>query len=83
MSTKKANRSNETKRQLLIIVGLLAATYLFATWAIDSGSIFGYILSFTGLYYAVHLTKQFIKSQFFNNDKKPKAKPAKKATKRK
>jgi hypothetical protein len=53
------------------------AVYIFALWAIDSGSLWVYALTFAALYYTVHFYRLFIRNKFFNNDKTRKAKPAK------
>lgn len=38
-----------------------AMTYGFASWAIDSGSLWHYLFSFISFYYATYFIKQFIK----------------------
>lgn len=53
------------------------ATYVFALWAIDSGSLWVYALTFASLYYSVYFLKQFVTQRFFNNVKSSKAKSAK------
>jgi hypothetical protein len=53
------------------------AVYTFALWAIDSGSLWIYALTFAALYYTVHFYRLFIRNKFFNNDKSRKTKPAK------
>jgi hypothetical protein len=50
------------------------AVYVFALWAIDSGSLWVYGLMFAALYYAVHFFRLFIRNKFFNNDKTRKTK---------
>jgi hypothetical protein len=45
------------------------AVYVFALWAIDSGSLWIYGLTFAALYYTVHYFRLFIRNKFFNNDK--------------
>jgi hypothetical protein len=51
----------------------LVAVYVFALWAIDSGSLWVYGFTFTALYYVVHFFRLFIRSKFLNNDKTRKA----------
>ena len=50
------------------------AVYVFALWAIDSGSLWVYGLTFVALYYTVHYFRLFIRNKFFNNDKTRKTK---------
>lgn len=55
----------------------LVATYVVGLWAIDSGSLWVYALTFTALYYTIHFYRLFIRNKFFNNDKPTKARTAK------
>lgn len=59
-----------------LVLGTISAisTYIFALWAIDSGSLWVYALTFAALYYTLHFYRLFIGNKFFNNDKKSKAK---------
>jgi hypothetical protein len=52
------------------------AVYVFALWAIDSGSLWVYALSFASVYYTIHFYRLFIQNKFFNNDKPSKARTA-------
>lgn len=71
MAKKSTNHSNPYKDLVIGLIALLAS-YGFASWAIDSGSIWHYIFAFVSLYYAVHFIKLAIKNKYFNNDKKRK-----------
>jgi hypothetical protein len=55
-----------------LLYGLASAlmVYVFALWAIDSGSLWVYAFTFTALYFTIHYFRLFIKNKFFkNNDK--------------
>lgn len=52
------------------------AVYVFALWAIDSGSLWVYGFTFAALYYTIHFFRLFIQNKFFNNDKTRKTKQA-------
>jgi hypothetical protein len=59
-----------------LLYGLVSAlmVYVFALWAIDSGSLWVYTFTFAALYFTVHYLKLFLKNKFFkNNDKTRKA----------
>jgi hypothetical protein len=43
--------------------------YVFALWAIDSGNLWVYGLTFASVYYTVHYYRLFLRNKFFNNDK--------------
>lgn len=45
-------------------IATLCVTYILASWAIDSGRIFAYVLSFIGTYYSLHFSKEAIKNFF-------------------
>lgn len=42
------------------------AVYVFALWAIDSGSLWVYALTFASVYYTVHFYRLFLRNKFFN-----------------
>jgi hypothetical protein len=62
---------------ILFAITALFATYILALWAIDSGSLLVYALTFGSLYTSVHFMKLFIRLKFFNNDKTAKARSSK------
>jgi hypothetical protein len=45
------------------------AVYVFALWAIDSGNLWVYALSFASVYYTIHFYRLFLRNKFFNNRK--------------
>lgn len=45
------------------------AVYVFALWAIDSGSLWVYGLTFAAVYYTAHYYRLFFKNKFFNKGK--------------
>jgi hypothetical protein len=42
------------------------AVYVFALWAIDSGSLWVYALTFASVYYTIHFYRLFLRNKFFN-----------------
>lgn len=87
-TTSKTNRTKATSKTASVDVAVdfkdlfygtisAIATYVFALWAIDSGSLWIYAFMFAALYYTVHFYRLFIRNKFFNNDKSRKAKTAK------
>jgi hypothetical protein len=59
-----------------LFYGTISASmvYVFALWAIDSGSLWVYGFTFAAVYYTAHFFRLFIKSKLQNNDKARKAK---------
>lgn len=77
MAKSKSQEIMKDPRASFVISLLLFITsYVFVSWAIDSGVMLWYILTFVALYYAFSYLKKFIKLQFFNNGKSRKAKKA-------
>jgi hypothetical protein len=82
-TTRSTDMSETTKSESADIKNLFygtmsaIATYVFASWAIDSGSLWVYALMFASVYYTGHFYRLFIKYKFFNNDKTAKARSAK------
>ena len=58
--------ANPAFMQLAYALFAAAITYGFASWAIDSGSLWLYLASFVGLYLVVSYIKSFVKLQFFS-----------------
>lgn len=54
------------------------AFYIFGIWAIDSGSLWVYALTFTALYGILYFYTAFIRNRFFPGSKPAKAKVSKK-----
>ncbi len=70
MLKKVVNRHKDNALFNLVLgVVLLAVCYGFGSWAIDSGSLWHYALSFVSFYFAVHYTKMAIKGWLKTNGK--------------
>jgi len=84
MSKKKPSSAEQASNVRLATLAMisLVLSYGFISLAIEKGSILSYIFSFVAFYYSIHYIKQFIKDQFFNNDKKPRARKTSKSSKR-
>ena len=46
--------SYTTKTRVIIIIVSLVLTYIFASWAIDSGSLVAHVLAYLSVYSAVY-----------------------------
>lgn len=79
---KKAKAGNEHFQNLAYALFAVAMAYAFASWAIDSGSLWMYLFAYISIYFAVSYTNRFIRAKFFNNDKSRKASKSKKKTRR-
>jgi hypothetical protein len=78
VSTSKVNTSQTSTtttdyKDLFYGTVSALAVYVFALWAIDSGSLWVYSFTFAAVYYTVHFFRLFIRSKFLNNDKTRKA----------
>lgn len=73
MAKSKKVNSVDSLQVLVRATLTIGACYIAVSWAIDSGSMLSYALSFVLIYYSVRFTKQFVKVQFNNNEKKSKA----------
>ena len=74
--TKKTVQTDKQNPRASLLLGsiLLLLSYVFISWAIDSGVLWWYIFTFVALYYAISHLKKFVKLQYFNNGKSKKAK---------
>lgn len=84
MATKKKEKTVEkvvarrtATTNILFAVTALFAAYVLGSWAIDSGSLIVYAITFGSLYASFYYLKLFIRLKFFNNDKTAKARSAK------
>jgi hypothetical protein len=69
-SSKVASNANTVDYKDLFYGTMSAiAVYVFALWAIDSGNLWVYGLTFASVYYTVHYYRLFLRNKFFNNDK--------------
>jgi len=62
---KKKQTSNDWKGwviPLTVAIVVLGLTYAVVSWAIDSGRILAYILTFVGLYFGLHYLKEAVKN---------------------
>jgi uncharacterized membrane protein YwzB len=57
-----------TKTRLIIIIVSLVLTYIFASWAIDSGSLVAHVLAYLSVYSAVYFVISMFKRR--SNDLK-------------
>ncbi|MDO8265937.1 MAG: hypothetical protein Q7T41_03270 [Candidatus Saccharibacteria bacterium] len=57
-----------TKTRVIIIIVSLVLTYIFASWAIDSGSLVAHVLAYLSVYSAVYFVISMFKRR--NNDLK-------------
>lgn len=76
MSKDQSKAKKEFKYFVLGLV-LSAVAYVLASWAIDSGSMLVYALTFLAVFYAIKFYSVFIRVVFFKNDK---AKPARRSS---
>lgn len=73
MAEKKTNNKEENNLMNLgFAILALAACYGFASWAIDSGSLWHYGFSFVSFYFFVHYIKLVIKGWMKSNGKSKK-----------
>ena len=61
----------------LFVVTALLAAYILGSWAIDSGSLIVYAITFGAMYACFYYLKLLFEAMFFNNDKPAKARSAK------
>lgn len=71
---EKSTIDNTATTNALFAVTSLIAAYVLGTWAIDSGSLIVYGLTFGAVYAFFYYSKLFIRVTFFNNDESTKAK---------
>ena len=68
-SPNKKQLSTSPYQNLGLAVISCIAFYGFGSWAIDSGSIWHYVLMFASMYFAFVYFKKFFMEKFFKNDK--------------
>ena len=65
---EKKKKQLESKQSSLKMLGFsiiaLVWTYIFASWAIDSGSLVAHVLAYASVYYAIYYAKETIKLKF-------------------
>lgn len=84
MATKKTKKiveksitKNTANTNVLFAVTSLIAAYVLGTWAIDTGSLVVYGLTFGAVFAFFYYSKLFISVMFFNNDESTKARSTK------
>lgn len=70
MSGKKASSAKTQNPWVFVVLGIvgLLMSYGFASWAIDTGSLWLYLFCFISLYYGLDYIRKSLKATLFNND---------------
>ena len=78
--SKDQSKVQQEFKYFVFGLGLSAVAYVLGSWAIDSGSLLVYGLTFVAVYFAIKFLVIFIRVTFFKNDKSESPRRAKAKT---